>query len=66
MPRRLLSRPWPVALLIGLAAELLFAVRLDVPRTLVFDEVHYTVAARVLWSLDRVANPHRLLNGGQI
>ena len=63
MPSRLLTRPWPVALLIGLASETLFAIRLAIPHKPVFDEIHYTVAARVLWSLDRVANPEHPLLG---
>ena len=62
MPR-LPTRPWPVALLVGLAAEALFAFRLSTPHVLVFDEVHYTGAARVLWSLDRAANPEHPLLG---
>jgi dolichyl-phosphate-mannose--protein O-mannosyl transferase len=63
MFRRLLTRPWSIALLVGLASELLFAVRLATPHVLVFDEVHYTAAARVLWSLDRAANPEHPLLG---
>ena len=48
MKLRLPSRPLPVALLLGLAAEALFAWRLTTPHKLVFDEVHYVPAAREL------------------
>ena len=48
---RLLSRPLPVALLIGFAAQLLFAWRVTVPHKLVFDEIHYVPAARILLDL---------------
>ncbi len=48
---RALSRPGPVALLLGVVAQALFAWRLTTPHELVFDEVHYVPAARVLWEL---------------
>ncbi|MDP1025673.1 phospholipid carrier-dependent glycosyltransferase [Sphingomonas sp. KR1UV-12] len=58
----LLRRPLPLALLIGLFAELLFAWRLTVPHVLVFDEVHYVPAARKLLALAGPANiEHPLL-----
>ena len=58
MPRR----PLTVAILIGLAAELLFLVRLAVPHIPVFDETHYVPAARALLELSRPANiEHPLL-----
>ena len=63
MPLRLPARPGSVALLVGLAAELLFAWRLWVPRKLVFDEVHYAVAGRMLLSLDGPANKEHPLFG---
>ena len=44
----LLRRPAIVALLIALAAQLLFSVNLTRPTKLVFDEVHYVPAARTL------------------
>lgn len=48
MIERLAKRPLLVALLIGIAAELLFAWQLGRPHKIVFDEVHYVGAARVL------------------
>ena len=59
---RLLSRPLPVALTIGLVAELLFCWRLTTPHMLVFDEVHYVPAARMLRDLAGPVNiEHPLL-----
>lgn len=56
------ARPVPTALLLALAAELLFLWGLTTPHTLVFDEVHYVPAARQLWSLAGPANiEHPLL-----
>ena len=60
---RLPSRPLPVALLIGLLAEALFAVRLTVPHKLVFDEVHYVPAARRLLELAGPTNIEHPLFG---
>jgi dolichyl-phosphate-mannose-protein mannosyltransferase len=61
-PRALLSRPVPVALLIGLVAEALFAIRLTTPHILVFDEIHYITAARRLLMLAGPSNiEHPLL-----
>jgi dolichyl-phosphate-mannose-protein mannosyltransferase len=57
-----LRRPTVLALLIGLAAQLLFTVNLTRPSKLVFDEVHYVPAARTLLALERPANTeHPLL-----
>jgi len=50
------SRPFLVAILIGVAAECLFLWGLTIPHKLVFDEVHYVPAARVLLSLAHPAN----------
>ena len=60
---RALSRPLPVALLLGLAAQLLFSWRLTTPHKLVFDEVHYVPAARILWSLQQPWNVEHPLLG---
>ena len=65
-PRRwfssLSSHPLSVAVLIGLAAEALFAWRVSTPHTLVFDEVHYVPAARRLLDLAGPVNiEHPLL-----
>ncbi len=60
--RAFFSRPWPVAIGIGLIAQLLFSWRLTTPRVLVFDEVHYVPAARMLRSLAMPMNiEHPLL-----
>lgn len=59
---RSLRRPLPVALLIGFVSELIFLVRLAVPHQLVFDEVHYIPAARMMRDLAGPANlEHPLL-----
>lgn len=55
-------RPLPVALLIALLAQALFAWRLTTPHILVFDETHYVPAARTLLALERPTNiEHPLL-----
>ena len=46
------DRPRLVALLMAFAALVLFAVHLDRPGKLMFDEVHYVPAARALLTLD--------------
>ena len=59
---KVLTRPLPLAILIGLAAEILFLVRLSVPHKPVFDETHYLPAARTLLALSHPANTeHPLL-----
>jgi dolichyl-phosphate-mannose--protein O-mannosyl transferase len=59
---RLRDRPWTSALLIGLAAQLLFSWQLGRPSKLSFDEVHYVPAARTLLALVFPANTeHPLL-----
>jgi len=60
----MVSRPRPllVALLIGLVAECLFLWGISIPHKLVFDEVHYVPAARVLLDLAHPTNTeHPLL-----
>lgn len=59
----LFRRPLPAALLLGLAAQLLFSWRLTTPQKLVFDEVHYVPAARILWGLERPWNTEHPLLG---
>lgn len=56
-------RPAVVALLIGLAAQLLFSVHLTRPSKPVFDEVHYVPAARTLMAFERPANTEHPLLG---
>jgi 4-amino-4-deoxy-L-arabinose transferase-like glycosyltransferase len=48
--------PWQVALLLGLAALLLFGFNLGIPSKLVFDETHYVPAARALVELSAPRN----------
>ncbi|MGN6817407.1 MAG: phospholipid carrier-dependent glycosyltransferase [Sphingomonas sp.] len=60
MPRR--SRPFLVAILIGLAAEALFLWGVTIPSKIVFDEIHYVPAARALLALSGPVNTeHPLL-----
>lgn len=61
MLSRLRDRPWTTALLIGVAAQLLFAWGLGRPGRLSFDEVHYVPAARILLTLAYPANPEHPL-----
>ena len=65
MPRSLpasMSRPLPVAIAIGVIAQAVFAWRLTTPHQLVFDEVHYIPAARMLAELAGPTNiEHPLL-----
>ena len=49
-------KPWAVALLLALAAEAIFLVRLAVPHMPVFDEVHYLPAARAVLEGSHLAN----------
>jgi dolichyl-phosphate-mannose--protein O-mannosyl transferase len=65
MPR-LLSRPWPAALILGALAQALFSWRLTTPHILVFDETHYVPAARTLASLSGAANIEHPLLGKAI
>jgi dolichyl-phosphate-mannose-protein mannosyltransferase len=60
MPSR--PRPFLVAILIGLVAEMLFLWGVATPHKLVFDEVHYVPAARALLALKAPLNTeHPLL-----
>lgn len=60
---RLEHRPVLLALLIGIAALLLFAIGLDRPGKLTFDEVHYVPATRVLLELSHPVNVEHPLLG---
>lgn len=60
---RLEQRPWFLAILLAIAAQLLFSIGLGRPSILNFDEVHYVTAARVLLDLAHVANPEHPLLG---
>jgi len=60
--RALFDRPALAALLIAIAAQLLFSVGVTRPSKPVFDEVHYVPAARTLLALERPVNTeHPLL-----
>lgn len=63
MLERLGQRPILVALLIGLAAQILFGLHLTRPGTIVFDESHYVSAARILLDLERPTNVEHPLVG---
>ena len=58
-----LRRPVPLALLLAAVAQALFAWRLAMPPKLVFDEIHYVPAARMLWSLGGPMNTEHPLLG---
>ncbi|KQN19397.1 dolichyl-phosphate-mannose-protein mannosyltransferase [Sphingomonas sp. Leaf33] len=59
-------RPAVAALLIALAAQLLFSVGVTRPSKLVFDEVHYVPAARALAARERPTNTEHPLLGKTI
>ena len=59
----LFRRPAVVALLIAIAAQLLFTVGVTRPSIPVFDEVHYVPAARTLLALERPVNTEHPLLG---
>lgn len=60
------DRPYLVALLIGLAAQLLFTLHLDQPRQIMFDETHYVPAAKALLELSAPRNIEHPLLGKEI
>lgn len=60
------QQPIMAALLIGIAAQLLFSIGVTRPSTLVFDEVHYVPAARVLAARERPTNTEHPLLGKTI
>ncbi len=62
----LATRPWLVALLIGLAAQLLFTIHLDRPGGIMFDEVHYVPAAKALIELSGPRNIEHPLLGKEL
>lgn len=63
MLARLEQRPILLAILIGVAAQLLFTIGLARPSIVNFDEIHYVTAARVLLELSHAANPEHPLLG---
>ena len=60
---RLEQRPVLLALLIGIAALLLFGIGVQRPSILTFDEVHYVSAARVMIELSHPVNMEHPLLG---
>lgn len=62
----LATRPYLVALLIGLAAQLLFTVHLDQPSRIQFDEVHYVPAAQALIDLEGPRNVEHPMLGKEL
>jgi dolichyl-phosphate-mannose-protein mannosyltransferase len=62
----LAHRPYLVALLIGLAAQLLFTIHLDQPSRIMFDEVHYVPAAQSLLDLAAPRNLEHPLVGKEL
>lgn len=65
-PSALAARPWLVALLIGIAAQLLFTLHLDQPGGIMFDEVHYVPAAKALIELSGPRNTEHPLLGKEL
>ncbi|AQR73871.1 phospholipid carrier-dependent glycosyltransferase [Sphingomonas sp. LM7] len=64
--KALQTRPYLVALLLGLAAQLLFSVHLDRPSRILFDEVHYVPAAHALLDLEGPRNIEHPLVGKEL
>lgn len=60
---RLEQRPALLALLIAVVAQALFTIGIERPSTLLFDEVHYVTAARVLLDFSHITNPEHPLLG---
>lgn len=60
------TRPFLVALLVALAAQLLFTVHLDQPTRILFDEVHYVPAAQALIDLEGPRNVEHPLLGKEL
>ncbi|QIG79097.1 phospholipid carrier-dependent glycosyltransferase [Stakelama tenebrarum] len=64
--KQLKDRPVTVALLLGLAAQILFMVHLGRPTVVNFDEFHYVPAARSLLELDQLKNSEHPLVGKEL
>lgn len=62
----LATRPWLVALLLGLAAQLLFTVHIDRPSRIMFDETHYVTASRTLIEMTEPVNKEHPLLGKEM
>ncbi|ATY32328.1 phospholipid carrier-dependent glycosyltransferase [Sphingomonas psychrotolerans] len=64
--KALRTRPYLVALLLGIAAQTLFSVHLDRPSRIMFDEVHYVPAAQTLLDLEGPRNVEHPLVGKEL
>lgn len=64
--KALQTRPWIVALLIGLAAQTLFTVHIDRPTRIMFDEVHYVPAAQAILDLSGPRNIEHPMVGKEL
>ncbi|MES2987005.1 MAG: glycosyltransferase family 39 protein [Pseudomonadota bacterium] len=64
--KALQTRPWIVALLIGIAAQTLFTVNLDRPSRILFDEVHYVPAAQAILDLSGPRNIEHPMVGKEL
>jgi len=64
--KALRTRPWIVALLIGLAAQALFTLHIDRPSKIMFDEVHYVPAAHAILDLDGPRNVEHPMLGKEL
>lgn len=60
------GRPVLVALLIGLAVQILFTVHIDRPGRLMFDETHYIPAAKALFDLEFPRNIEHPMFGKEL
>ncbi len=60
------TRPFLVALLIGIAAQLLFTIHIDRPGQIMFDETHYVPAAQALLDLGAPRNQEHPLLGKEL
>ncbi len=63
---QLKNRPYAVALLIGILAQLLFTWHLDRPAKILFDEIHYLPAAQALIDLIAPRNTEHPLVGKEL
>jgi dolichyl-phosphate-mannose-protein mannosyltransferase len=64
--KALQDRPYLVALLLAIAAQLLFTLHLDQPSRIMFDETHYVPAAKALLALEGPRNIEHPLVGKEM
>ena len=64
--KALRTRPWTVALLLAIAAQMLFTLHLDQPSRIMFDETHYVPAAKALLALEAPRNIEHPLVGKEL